>query len=249
MKKIITVLMMAFLPAIAFAAGGSGPALDKANVDLSNKAALQRGAKMFVNYCMNCHSAKYVRYNKFVEDLGMSEEQVRENLMFGATKLGQPMTIAMDPVQASGWFGTAPPDLSLIVRAKRNGEDWLYTYLRTFYIDESRPFGMNNLVFDKVGMPHVLWELQGTQKAIFKEEKDAEGNVKMVFDRFEQVTPGSMNQQEYDQAVRDLVTFLAYTAEPVKLERQRIGLFVLLFLVLFFIVAYAMKKEFWKDVH
>ncbi len=241
MKKLIAAFVFAALPALGMAAGG-GVHLEKANIDLSDNASLQRGAKIFVNYCLSCHSAAYQRYNRMGKDIGLTEDQVKENLMLAGEKVGETMTIAMPQGDAKNWFGNPPPDLSVIARAR--GVDWLYTYFKTFYIDESRPFGFNNAVFADVGMPHVLWELEGMKKAIKKTEGD-----KTVITGYEMVTPGSMNEAEYDQAARDLTNFLAYTGEPVQLKRQQLGIYVLIFLFLFFIVAYMLKKEYWKDIH
>ncbi|HEB99125.1 MAG TPA: cytochrome c1 [Thiotrichales bacterium] len=246
MKKKILAFVFAMLPALSLASGGNVH-LDKANIDVSDKESLQRGAKLFINNCLSCHSAEHQRYNRMARDLGMDEKYVIENLMYASEKIGEQMTIAMPADQAKEWFGAPPPDLTLI--ARRRGVDWLYTYLRSFYIDESRPFGVNNIVFPNVGMPHVLWDLQGMQKAIFKTETDAEGNEHHVFEGFELVQPGSMSPEEYDQAVRDLVAFLSYMGEPIQLERQRLGIWVLLFLAVLFVLSYALKKEYWKDVH
>lgn len=245
MKKLIFAFLMAVVPVLGLASGGAH--LDDANIDLSDQASLQRGAKYFVNYCLSCHSAKYQRYNRMAKDLGLTDEEVKDNLMFTTDKIGNTMNIAMDPVAAADWFGTTPPDLSVIARAR--GVDWLYTYLRSFYLDDSRPFGVNNVVFPDVGMPHVLWELQGAQKAVYKTEKDSAGNDHDVFDHFEQVTPGSLSPEEYDTMSRDLTAFLAYIGEPIQMERQRMGKWVLLFIAVFFVLAYLLKKEYWKDVH
>lgn len=245
MKKLIVAFLMAIAPVLGLASGGAH--LDDANIDLSDQASLQRGAKYFVNYCLSCHSAKYQRYNRMAKDLGLTDEEVKDNLMFTTDKIGDTMNIAMDPVVAADWFGTTPPDLSVIARAR--GVDWLYTYLRSFYLDDSRPFGVNNVVFPDVGMPHVLWELQGAQKAVYKTEKDSAGNDHDVFDHFEQVTPGSLSPEEYDTMSRDMTAFLAYIGEPIQMERQRMGKWVLLFIVVFFVLAYLLKKEYWKDVH
>jgi ubiquinol-cytochrome c reductase cytochrome c1 subunit len=236
MKKLIIAFMMLALPGLA-AAAGAGPHLDKANIDLTDKASLQRGARLFVNYCLNCHSANFMRYNRMGKDLGISDELVKENLLFSAEKVGEPMGIAMPVDDAGKWFGTPPPDLSVMARAKgagNEGANWLYTYFRSFYIDESRPFGVNNTVFKDVGMPHVLWELQGMQTLVNAEEL-AEHH--------------SMSAEEYDQAARDLTNFLVYMGEPAQLERKSLGVWVALFLVFFFFVAYALKKEYWKDIH
>ena len=241
MKKLIVAFLLAAVPVLGFSAGG-GAHLDDADIDVSDQASLQRGAKYFVNYCLSCHSAQYQRYNRTARDLGLTEEEVKENLMFTTDKIGDTMTIAMNPVDAAAWFGVAPPDLSVIARAR--GVDWLYTYLRGFYIDEARPFGVNNIVFPDVGMPHVLWELQGMQKAVFTEE-----DGQKVFQKFEQVTPGTMSAAEFDNAMRDLTAFLSYVGEPIQTERKRIGIWVLLFIAVFFVLAYLLKKEYWKDVH
>ncbi len=243
MRKLITLFLLAVTPALGLAAGGHVH-LDQANIDPTDQASLQRGAKFFVNYCLGCHSAKYQRYNRMAQDIGLTEEQVKANLMFTTDKIGNTMEIAMSPADANKFFGTTPPDLSLIARSR--GVDWLYTYLRSFYIDESRPTGVNNVVFKDVGMPHVMWELQGWQKAIFKEN---EHGGDPIFERFELVKPGSMTPEEFDTAIRDLVNFLDYVGEPYKLERQRLGVKVLLFLAIFFVLAYLLKKEYWKDVH
>jgi ubiquinol-cytochrome c reductase cytochrome c1 subunit len=246
MKKLIVACVFAVLPVLGMAAGG-GVHLEKANIDLHDNASLQRGAKLFVNYCLSCHSAAYQRYNRMGRDIGLSDEQVKANLMLASDKLGETMTIAMPVADAKRWFGNPPPDLSVIARAR--GVDYLYTYFKTFYIDESRPFGVNNAVFADVGMPHALWELEGMKRAVKKTETDAEGNKHTVITGYEMVKPGSMNEAEYDQAARDLTAFLAYTGEPIQLKRQQIGVYVLIFLFFFFIVAYLLKKEYWKDVH
>jgi ubiquinol-cytochrome c reductase cytochrome c1 subunit len=241
MKKLIIALLLGAAPLLAQAAGG-GVHLDAADIDMNDKASLQRGARLFVNYCMGCHSAKFQRYNRMAKDLGLSEEQVKENLMFTTDKIGDTMEIAMKPQDAEKWFGVAPPDLSVIARAR--GTDWLYTYLRSFYIDESRPFGVNNIVFPDVGMPNVLWQLQGTQKALFA---DLDGHK--IFEGFELVEPGTMSPAEFDRSMRDLTAFLSYISEPIQMERRAMGKWVLLFIAVFFVLAYLLKKEYWKDVH
>lgn len=242
MKKFIITLLMAVLPAASFAAGG-GVKLDQANVNLRDTESLQRGAKYFTNYCQNCHAASFMRYNRIGRDLGLSDEMLRSNLMFTTDKVGDVMKTALPANEAKSWFGVAPPDLSVIARAR--GADWLYTYLRGFYVDESRPFGVNNIVFPDVGMPHVLWEMQGWQKPVYAE---GQGGQKVI-ERLELVKPGTMSPADYDAAMRDLVNFLAYMGEPAKLERQRIGIWVMVFLAVFFVIAYLLKKEYWKDVH
>ena len=246
MKKIIIAFILAVLPGLGFTAGGKLH-LDSANIDLTDNASLQRGAQLFVNYCLNCHSASFMRYNRMGADLGISDELVKENLLFTAEKVGEPMGVAMTVEHGKKWFGTTPPDLSLIARAKGSGTkgaDWLYTYFRSFYVDETRPFGVNNTVFKDVGMPHVLWELQGDQRLVNPDYVDAG-----VSPQFELVSPGSMSPDEYDQAARDLTNFLVYMGEPAQLKRKSMGIWVLLFLVVLFFVSYAMKKEYWKDIH
>ncbi|HYP68770.1 MAG TPA: cytochrome c1 [Thiobacillaceae bacterium] len=246
MKRIMKlVAALAFVPALASASEES-VRLDKAPVDLTNQASLQRGARVFVNYCLNCHSANYMRYSR-LQDLGLSEDQIKENLLFTREKPGETMTIAMSKKDAKDWFGATPPDLTVIARSR--GPDWLYTYLRSFYRDDSRPTGWNNVVFDKVGMPHVMATLQGEQIAHFRTEKEADGEERRVFDRFELVKPGSVSLAQYDAMVGDLVNYLAWMGEPAKEKRMTTGLFVLLFLGMFFIVAYYLKKEFWRDIH
>ncbi len=246
MKKMIIALLFAVLPSLGFAAGG-GVHLDSADIDLSDQASLQRGAKLFVNYCLSCHSAAFMRYNRMGRDLGLSDDQVKDNLMFASEKVGELMTVAMPQADSKRWFGNPPPDLSVISRAR--GVDWLYTYLRTFYQDEKRPFGVNNVVFPDVGMPHVLWELEGLKKPVYKTEKGADGHETHTITGYETVVPGKLSAEEYDVAVRDLVNFLSYLGEPVQLERKRLGLWVMLFLGILFVLAYLMKKEYWKDIH
>jgi ubiquinol-cytochrome c reductase cytochrome c1 subunit len=241
MKKLIVAFLLAMGPALGFAAGG-GAQLDKANIDLSDQPSLQRGAKLFVNYCLACHSLKYQRYNRMAQDLGMTEDEVKQNLMFTTDKMADTMTIALKPEDGERWFGVLPPDLSVVARAR--GVDWLYTYLRSFYADPAKPWGVNNLVFPDVGMPHVLWDLQGVQKAVFKE---IDGKVE--FQKFELERPGKLSSQEFDGAMRDLTAFLSYVGEPVQLERKRLGWWVIGFLLIFMFLAYLLKKEYWKDVH
>ena len=246
MKKLIVAFLLAAAPMLGLASG-AGPHLDAADIDLGDQASLQRGAKYFANYCLSCHSAKFQRYNRMAKDLGLTEQEVTDNLMFTTDKIGDTMNIAMTEEQGTAWFGNPPPDLSVLIRAR--GEDYIYTYLRSFYLDDKRPFGVNNTVFPDVGMPHVLWELQGTQKAVYKMEKDAAGHEVEVFDRLEPVTPGLLSAEEYDQVARDLTAFLSYVGEPIQMERKRLGVWVLLFIAVFFVVAYLLKKEYWKDIH
>jgi len=246
MARKLIICWLALMPGLVSAAGGAGH-LQPVDVDISNEAALQRGAKYFVNYCLGCHSAQYVRYNRLAQDLGLTEDQLIDNLMFTGERPFDTMDIAMPAQEASNWFGRTPPDLSLVARAR--GESWIYSFLKSFYLDPSKPTGANNLVLSGASMPHVLWELQGTQRAIFREETDSLGNPHEVFDRFEVVTAGSMDPAQYDTMVRDLVTFLSYIGEPVQLERRALGIKVILFLLVFLLFAILLKKEIWKDVH
>ena len=244
----IAVLAIALLlsPVVTLAAS-EGPPLKQANIDLTDKASLQRGAKYFVNYCMGCHSLQYLRYNRMAEDLGIPEDELRDNLIFGNAKPGDLMTNAMRAEDGTKWFGTAVPDLTLVTRWR--SPDYVYTYLKSFYYDDTRPWGVNNLVFPKVAMPHALVDLQGVQKPVYAGGEaptdGSEGHVVGV----EPVEPGLLSPDEYDDMVRDITNFLTYVGEPVKLERRSLGLYVLLFLGLMFLVSYYLKKEFWKDVH
>lgn len=242
MKKLIATLVLSVAPAIGLAAGG-GHALESADVDLTDQASLQRGAKYFVNYCMGCHSLQYMRYNRMAEDLGIDDATLRGTLLLGDAKPGDLMTIAMRPEDGEKWFGTAIPDLTLVTRWR--SPDWVYSYLKGFYTDPSRPYGVNNLVFPAVGMPHVLAGLQGVQEPVFAEGQEGAGMVTGV----KLTQPGSLSPDEYNSMVRDITAFLTYAGEPIQLERQRLGIYVLLFLGLLLILAYLLKKEYWKDVH
>ena len=228
------------------AAGGHAIHLDEANIDPTNKQSLQRGARLFVNYCLSCHPAALMRYERMGKDLGIDEKLVSENLMFTGGKVGELMTVATAPADAKEWFGTVPPDLSVIARAR--GVDWLYTYLRSFYLDDTRITGVNNLVFPDVGMPDVLWELQGWQKPVITTVRDHDGTERKVVE-LELEEPGLLTPQEFDRAVRDLVNFLDYLGEPAKYERRHLGVKVILFLLVFLVLAYFTKREFWRDVH
>jgi ubiquinol-cytochrome c reductase cytochrome c1 subunit len=244
-RRLISALaLFVFLPVIAMAAGEEQD-LDHADIDLTNQTALQRGAKYFVNYCMGCHSARFVRYSRLAEDLDLSPEQVEQNLIFTGQEIGETMTNAMQPKDAEKWFGSPPPDLSLVARSR--GVDWLYTYLRSFYLDDTRPFGVNNLVFPNVNMPHVLWQLQGWQIPVYKEA--GHGDEGKVIDHLKLIKPGLMTPDEYDRAVRDLIIFLAYIGEPARLTRLRVGTGVMLFLAVLLVLSYLLTKEYWKDVH
>jgi len=233
-----------FAPAMALAAGAALH-LDKAPVS-TDPAALQSGAKTFVNYCLNCHNASFARYNT-LQQIGFDEQQIRENLMFTGQRVGDLMKIAMQPAESKVWFGATPPDLTLIARQRASefgsGADWLYTYLRQFYRDPARPTGWNNVVFGNVGMPHVLWELQGEQIAKVTEHD----GVKSI--ALELAKPGTMTVQEYDKTVADLVSFLVWMGEPVAGKRKTIGVVVLIFLAGLFVLSYALKKNYWKDIH
>jgi ubiquinol-cytochrome c reductase cytochrome c1 subunit len=217
-----------------------------ANVDVTNVAALQRGARNYVNYCLGCHSARYVRYNRLQKDLGLTEDQVVRNLMFTGERTSDTMQNTMPADDAKHWFGTTPPDLSLIARSR--GPDYLYNFLKSFYLDSSRPTGVNNLVLPGAAMPHVLWELQGYQRPVYEGEVDAQKNIQKQFKGFESVRKGTLSPAEYDQFVRDTVTFLSYIGEPVQIDRRNLGFRVLAFLLVFFLFAYFLKKEYWKDV-
>ena len=232
--------LLAAAPVVAFASGASVH-LDKAPVNLADQESLQRGARMFVNHCLNCHSAGSMRYSR-LQDLGLTEDQIKDNLMFAAEKPGETMKVGMTKSDGKTWFGATPPDLSVIARSR--GADWLYTYLRGFYRDETRATGWNNTVFDKVGMPHVLWNLQGEMVPVMKKVGEHE-----VIERLELVKPGSVTLAEYDAMVGDLVNYLEWMGEPAQLQRKQLGLIVLAFLAVFFVVAYYLKKEFWKDIH
>jgi len=241
-----TVVAPMLAPKDALASGGGHVDLEEANIDLSDKDSLHRGAKYFVDHCMGCHSLKYLRYNRLGEDLGMDEVQVRAEFIHTDAKPGDLMTNAMRPADAEKWFGTAVPDLTLVTRWR--SPDWVYSYLKGFYQDDSRPYGVNNAVFPDVGMPHVLANLQGTQRAVYGEPR-SEAEDHGALERLELARPGSMTEDEYDAMVRDLTNFLTYAGEPTRLERRRLGFYVLIFLGVFFVLTYLLKKEFWKDVH
>ena len=241
MKRFLLVLL--YFPVAVLASEGELP-LDRANIDPHDAISIQRGAHTFVNYCLNCHSATSLRYNRLTH-LGLTEQQIRENLLFTAEKVGDPMAISASRKDQKHWFGVEPPDLSVIARSR--GTDWLYTYLRTFYRDDKRPTGWNNLAFPNVGMPHALWQLQGAQiLKVESEERDGHKveHRKLVLDK-----PGSLSPLEYDKLTRDLVNFLSYMGEPEKTWRTQIGILVLFFLVLLLVPAWLLKREYWTDVH
>jgi ubiquinol-cytochrome c reductase cytochrome c1 subunit len=250
LKKLIAALVL--LPALALASEGEYP-LDTAPDNTKDLSALQNGAKLFVNYCLNCHSASAMRYNR-LKDIGLSEEQIKNNLLFTSDKVGDLMKTSMSPKDAKDWFGAVPPDLSVIARAKSSGAgpgpDWIYTYLRTYYRDDTRPTGWNNLVYPNVGMPHALWELQGVRTAKFVEEKDPHDKTKTVHKLagFDQVKPGKMSAIEYDTAVADLVSYMNWMSEPVQNKRRQLGVWVLLFLGLFSVIAWRLNASYWKEI-
>jgi ubiquinol-cytochrome c reductase cytochrome c1 subunit len=250
MKMLILTLGL-LLPAASLASDAGYP-LSEAKIDLSDKASLQRGAKYFVNYCMGCHSLRHLRYNRLVEDLGLTEELVRDNLIFthddeGApTKIGETMTIAMDKWYGKTAFGVLPPDLTLVTRWR--SPDWVYNYLRTFYVDESKQWGVNNAMFPNVGMPHVLWELQGWQKPVYEDRVDQHGKSHKALVKLELIEPGTMTPSEYDRTVLDITNFLTYAAEPLRTTRYKVGAWVLFFLLMLTAVAYLLKNEYWRDV-
>jgi len=242
-RHLLIAVAIAASPALALASGGHGAKLDHVNVDLNDKPSLQRGARTFVNYCLSCHSAGYMRYNRMGKDLGISEELVKENLLFAADKVGDLMKAVMPKEDAKQWFGIAPPDLSLVARSR--GPDWFYTYMNSFYLDPASPSGWNNTVFPHVAMPHVLYAWQGQQKAVY--ETDAKGHHQ--FTHFEMVKKGTMEPEQYKAAMRDLTNFMVYLGEPAKLTRYSTGVYVILFLLVFTGIAYLLKKEYWKDIH
>jgi ubiquinol-cytochrome c reductase cytochrome c1 subunit len=249
-KKLLAIL--ALLPGLVLAAPG-GYRLDKAPDRSNNMAALQNGAKLFVNYCLNCHAAASMRYNRLT-DIGLTEDQIRSNLLFTGEKVGDMMTTSMTAKDAKAWFGAVPPDLSVISRSRASpagsGSDYLYTYLRTFYKDDTRPTGWNNMVVPAVAMPHVMWTLQGVRTAKMVEETDPHDASKKIhtFAGFEQVTPGTMSTLEFDTATADLVGYMAWMAEPAQATRKRLGVWVLLFLSVFVLLAWRLNASYWKEV-
>lgn len=259
MKKYIAALVFVLLPHYAFANEG-GVVLDPVDIDLTDKAALQDGLRTFVNYCMGCHGAQYQRYERVAKDLDIPEDLMLKNAVFTGAKIGDHMKSAMPPQDAKVWFGAPPPDLTLVARVR--GNDWIYSYLRSFYEDLSRPYGVNNSVFPNVGMPHVLLSWQGRRTLGCKQVQMVEQGRKQydpltgtpltheVCDQMAVVSgTGQLTEEEYDEKIKNVVTFLAYSANPIKLESQRIGSGVLLFIAVFFIFTYLLKREYWKDIH
>jgi ubiquinol-cytochrome c reductase cytochrome c1 subunit len=244
MKKLLLALLFAPLGALTLAqASEGGYRLDRAPIEPTNLLSLQAGARTFVNYCLNCHGAQYMRYNRLT-DLGLTEAQIRDNLVLTEAKVGDTMKVALSLKDGKAMFGAAPPDLSVVGRSR--GADWLYTYLRTFYRDESSPTGWNNAVFPQVAMPHALWTLQGERALKLVEDKEHHGAPQYQWTR---LSEGAMSEVQYDTAVRDLVNFLVYMGEPSAVDRKRIGIVALFVLGVLFIFAYALKKEYWKNVH
>ncbi|WBY03491.1 cytochrome c1 [Ramlibacter tataouinensis] len=250
MKKLLLSLALSLAALLPAHAATNGVAWDKAPDKTNELPALQTGAKLFVNYCLGCHSAAYMRYNRLA-DIGLSEQQIKDNLLFTTDKVGDTMKAAIDPKQAKEWFGANPPDLTLVARSRSGhggtGADYLYTFLRTFYRDSTKATGWNNLVFPNVGMPHALWELQGEREPVF-EKTGAHGHEVQVFKGWKQITPGTMSATEYDAAVASLVGYLQWMAEPAQKSRVRVGVWVLLFLLAFTVIAWRLNAAFWKDV-
>jgi len=239
--SIIALVFAAALPLAAFAS--EGPETLEANTHLNDQASLQRGATLFMNYCSGCHSLKYMRYSRLSEDLGLSEDEVAKNFIFTGVKPGEHINVAMNPAQAAAWLGKTPPDLSLEGRAR--GPDWIYTYLKSFYVDEARPLGWNNTLFPNASMPNVLWQLQGLQRPIMGKGADGQPAVESLV----LAEKGSLDPEQYDQAARDISAFLQYVAEPAAMQRETWGVWVILFMVVFSFLAYLLKHEYWRDVH
>ena len=250
MKKIFLSLLLSLWTSLsAFAATDTIP-WDKAPNKINDLAALQNGAKLFVNYCLNCHAAAYMRFNRLT-DIGLTEQQIKDNLLFTTDKVGETMKIAMDPKQAKDLFGGTPPDLTVIARSRSGkggtGADYIYTYLRTYYRDPSKATGLNNLAYPNVGMPHVLWELQGERKPIYNTVK-SNGQDTQVFASWEQVSPGKLSPTDYDEAVGDLVNYMQWMSEPVQSLRVQVGVWVMIFLLIFMFIAWRLNAAFWKDI-
>ncbi len=236
--------MLLLAPLAALGAEG-GYRLDRSPHDPKDLVSLQAGARTFVNYCLNCHGAQYMRFNR-LQELGLGEAQIKDNLMFAAEKVGETMKSALGPQDGKNWFGVPPPDLSVIARSR--GADWLYSYLRTFYRDPKTATGWNNAVFPNAAMPHALWTLQGERSLEIVSHTDKAGHVSLEY-RWGELRPGTQSAVQYDATVRDLVNFLVWIGEPAAQSRKRIGILVLFVLGVLFVLAYALKKEYWKDVH
>ncbi|MFN3861346.1 MAG: cytochrome c1 [Roseateles sp.] len=255
MKKLIAILLASLSLAGAAHAAGGGIAWDKFPKEkMSDMAALQHGAKLFVNYCLNCHAAAFMRYNR-MRDIGLTDADIKANLLFTADKVGETMKVSMDPKDAKDWFGANPPDLTVIARSradtsKGSGADYLYTYMRSFYRDDTKATGWNNLAFPSVAMPHVMWELQGQRAAKFEEVADPHDATKKthVFAGYQQLTPGTLTERQYDEAVADLVAYLQWMGEPAQSQRFRLGVIVLIFLGVLTVFAWRLNAAYWKDV-
>jgi ubiquinol-cytochrome c reductase cytochrome c1 subunit len=252
MKKLILAFVTACtLTTGAMGAGGDSIAWDRAPLKTNDLVALQNGAKVFVNYCLNCHSASFMRYNR-LQDIGLTNEQIKDNLLFTTDKVGETMKASIDPKQAKDWFGANPPDLTVIARSRASfgqgsGADYLYTYLRTYYSDDTKPTGWNNLAFPNIGMPHVLWELQGKRQPIF-DVKTEHGHEVKVFKGWQQITPGTMTPLQYDQTVGDLVSYLQWMGEPAQNTRVKVGVWVLIFLLILTFFTWRLNAAYWKHV-
>jgi len=251
MKKILLSLLLTVCSFSTVLANSEGIAWDRAPNKTNDVVSLQNGAKLFVNYCLNCHSAAYMRFNRLM-DIGLTEAQIKENLLFTTDKVGDNMKVSMDPKQAKEWFGGVPPDLTVIARSRAGhngtGADYLYTYLRSYYRDESKATGWNNLAYPNVGMPHVLWQLQGQRKAVFETTRE-HGHEVQVFKAYEQITPGTMTSVQYDEAIGDLVGYLQWMGEPSQNTRVQVGVWVLLFLLVFTLFAWRLNAAYWRDIH
>ena len=251
MKKILLSLLLTVCSFSTVLANSEGIAWDRAPNKTNDVVSLQNGAKLFVNYCLNCHSAAYMRFNRLM-DIGLTEAQIKDNLLFTTDKVGDNMKVSMDPKQAKEWFGGVPPDLTVIARSRAGhngtGADYLYTYLRSYYRDESKATGWNNLAYPNVGMPHVLWQLQGQRKAVFETTRE-HGHEVQVFKAYEQITPGSMTSVQYDEAIGDLVGYLQWMGEPSQNTRVQVGVWVLLFLLVFTLFAWRLNAAYWRDIH
>ena len=247
-KNLIFLAALTLATTPALGASGGGELLQRAATDVGNRASLQRGAKLFVNYCMGCHSAQYMRYNRMGEDLGLSEAQLEENFIFDRDKkVTDKMTVAMRGNDAGNWFGVAPPDLSLTARSR--GVDWIYTFLKSYYPDPNQSTGWNNVLFKGTSMPNPLWHLQGIREPVFETQTNDMGVERRVLTGWDQLSEGQEGEAEFDRTVRDLTTFLEYMGEPARLQRESIGVWVLLYLALFTVLAYFLKLEFWRDIH
>ncbi len=245
-RKIILAVLL-FVPGLLSAAGGTSLLYTTPHINETDRVAIQRGARIFVNYCLTCHSAEYMRYKRVADDLGIREDIMKKNLMFASDKIHESMVAAIEADDARRWFGVLPPDLSVIARARTR--EWLYNYFMTFYRDDKSPVGVNNATFPGAAMPNVLWELQGWQEPVYEVHTNAEGGEERTIVGMELVEPGKQTAKEFKQTIRDLVTFMVYMAEPAELERHRLGFWVLAFLFVLLMISYALKREYWRDVH